>query len=72
MINKKKFLMATKMNSKSENASRQQIRQLTIATIVAITIGTQEICKISQQYEVRLESTQKRLKKHRYQVDKGL
>jgi len=45
------------MNPNSENASKWQIRHLTRA-----------ITNISQKYEVRLEGTQRRLKKHRYWV----
>jgi len=63
------------MNPKSENESMQQIRQLTIATILTINTDTQEKCKILQQWEVSLERTQRRLKKHRYRVvapNKGL
>jgi len=37
-----------RMNPKSENASAQQNRQLTLATTLIITTHTQEICKISQ------------------------
>jgi len=53
MIQLKIFLMTSKMNMqrmtpKSEDASRQQIRQLTISTTLTITTDAQAICKISQ------------------------
>ena len=63
------------MNPNSENASKQQIRHLIRATITNSHHKYTRDMQISQKYEVRLDGTQKRLRKHRYRVvapNKGL